>query len=115
MCVGFWLAAAFVCLPWVVATGIGAVGAGAIPEPRLLGLDVVFPAAMAGLAAALIHERPDLIAAIVGAAAGLAVGLAVDPSVGIVAGGLSGPVAGMAIGGRRSAPRGDPVEPESVP
>ena len=31
---GFWLAAAFVCLPWVVATGIGAVGAGAIPQGR---------------------------------------------------------------------------------
>jgi 4-azaleucine resistance transporter AzlC len=95
---GFWIAAAFVCLPWIVMTWVGAVGGSAVPDPTTLGLDVVFPAAMAGLAVAMIRLRRDLVAAIVGASVAVAVGLAVDPAVGIVGGGLLGPLAGMLVG-----------------
>src|SRR4051794_39540793 len=65
---GYSIAAALVCLPWIAATFIGVVGGAAIPDPAILGLDVVFPAAMAGLAVSAARGRPAVIAAIVGAA-----------------------------------------------
>ena len=69
----------------------------AIPDPATLGLDIVFPAAMAGLGVALVHGRRELVAAVVGAAVAVGVGLIVQPAVGIVSGGLLGPVAGMVV------------------
>jgi 4-azaleucine resistance transporter AzlC len=104
---GYWLAALCVWLPWNAATIVGVVGGGAVPDPARLGLDVVFPAAMAGLAILLVRTRRDLLAALVGAALAVALGLATDPSVGVVAGGLLGPlVALVAIpgGGEETAP-----------
>jgi branched chain amino acid efflux pump len=95
--VGYWIAAAFVFVPWVSATLIGYLGGEVIPEPRRLGLDVVFPAAMAGLGIGLITARPALVAAVTAAAISVPVGLAWDPSVGVVVGGLFGPLAGLAV------------------
>jgi 4-azaleucine resistance transporter AzlC len=97
---GYWIAAAMVFVPWNIATIVGVLGGQAIPEPTRLGIDVVFPAAMAGLAVLLIRERPDLAAAVVGALVAVAVALAVDPAVGVVAGGLCGPLAGLAMPAR---------------
>lgn len=94
---GYWIAAGFVVLPFFVATGIGVVSGQAIPDPATLGLDIVFPAAMAGLGVALVHGHRELVAAIVGAAVAVGVGLIIQPAVGIVSGGLLGPVAGMVV------------------
>ena len=99
---GYWISVAFVVPPFIVATAIGVISGQAIPDPATLALDIVFPAAMAGLCVALIHGRPELVAAVVGAAVAVAVGLVTQPAVGIVSGGLLGPVAGMVVPGSRT-------------
>jgi 4-azaleucine resistance transporter AzlC len=91
------IAAAMPVIPWVTATAVGYLGGELMPDPRVLGMDVVFPAAMAGLAVALITDRRTLVAAISGGAIGLAVALTVDPSVGVMAGGVAGPLAAMLV------------------
>ena len=93
---GYWWAAIVtVFIPWNVATLVGVIVGGQIPDPTRYGLDVIFPAAMAGLAVGLIAGRRELVAAIVGAVVGVAVGLAWEPAAGIMAGGLLGPIAGL--------------------
>ena len=93
---GYWIAAVLIMfIPWNVASLAGVLVGGAIPDPRRFGLDVIFPAAMAGIAVALIVSRRDLAAAICGAIIGVAVGVAFDPAIGIVAGGLFGPIIAM--------------------
>jgi 4-azaleucine resistance transporter AzlC len=84
-------------IPWNVATIVGVLAGQEIPGPERFGLDVVFPAAMIGLAAGLIADRRDVVAAAVGAAIGVVISLAISPSIGIVAGGLLGPLAGLAL------------------
>jgi 4-azaleucine resistance transporter AzlC len=93
---GYWWAAIVtVFIPWNLATIVGVEVGGRIPDPSRFGLDVIFPAAMAGLAVGLIAGRRELVAAMVGAVVGVGVGLAWDPAAGIMAGGLIGPVVGM--------------------
>lgn len=102
---GYWIAAiGGVFVPWNLATLAGAAVGAALPEPRALGLDVVFPAAMLGLAAGLATGRRELVAA--GAGGALAVGLALvaGPALGILAGGLLGPLAGLALPGADGVP-----------
>jgi predicted branched-subunit amino acid permease len=99
----------------MVASVIGVIGGQAIPNPVTLGLDVVFPAAMAGLGVALVRGRAELVAAVVGAAVAVTVGLASDPAVGIVLGGLLGPVAGMVIGPIRPDDAAIGIDPEGAP
>jgi 4-azaleucine resistance transporter AzlC len=95
---GYWIGA-FVStfIPWNVATLIGVTIGQQIPDPARFGLDVIFPAAMGGLAVGLVTGRRELVAAITGALIGVAVALAWDPAAGIIAGGVIGPLAGMAI------------------
>jgi predicted branched-subunit amino acid permease len=95
---GYWIGAVLgVFVPWNLATLAGVLAAGTIPDPTVLGLDVVFPAAMAGLAVGLMTGRREVVAAGAGAAIGIGLSLAVGPAAGIVAGGLAGPLAGMAV------------------
>jgi predicted branched-subunit amino acid permease len=95
---GYWIGAVVgVFIPWNLATIAGGLLGGAIPDPSALGLDVVFPAAMAGLAAGLVTGRRELVAAGAGAALGVVVSVVIGPSLGIIAGGLIGPLAGMAV------------------
>jgi predicted branched-subunit amino acid permease len=105
---GYWIAAVGgVFIPWNVATIVGHVGGQALPDPAVLGLDVVFPAAMAGLAIGLVTGRREVVALAAGVAVGLAVALAVDPRAGAVAGGVLGPLAALAVprrGGRDPEP-----------
>lgn len=97
---GYWFAAiATTFIPWNLATLAGVLAGGAVPDPTRFGLDVVFPAAMAGLAVALATGRRELVAAIVGAVVGVGVSLAWDPAAGIMAGGLGGPLVAMALPG----------------
>ena len=113
-------------VPWNLATLAGVTIGGSIPDPTRFGIDVIFPAAMGGLAVGLITGRRELVAAIVGAVVGVAVSLAWDPAAGIIAGGLLGPLVGIAIpaGPSDRAPEaeivfgrrpGDEPKPEAEP
>ncbi|HSV93567.1 MAG TPA: hypothetical protein VLH81_10845, partial [Desulfobacterales bacterium] len=54
---GYWLAAiGGVFIPWNLATLLGYLGGRGVPDPGRFGLDVVFPAAMAGLAVGLAPQ-----------------------------------------------------------
>ena len=107
---GYWIAALLgVFIPWNVATLAGVLLGGAIPDPSRFGLDIVFPAAMAGLAVGLATGRREIVAAGAGAAIGVALSLAIGPALGIVAGGLIGPLIGMAM----PAGPGPDVAPDS--
>jgi 4-azaleucine resistance transporter AzlC len=101
---GYWLAA-FVCtfIPWNAASLAGAVIGAQIPDPALLGIDVIFPAAMIGLAVGLITGRRELVAAIVGAGVAVGVALLTSPAIGIVTGGVIGPMVGLAVPARPAA------------
>lgn len=95
---GYWVGSVMcILIPWNVATLAGATLGGSIPDPRVFGLDIVFPAAMLGLAVGLIGQRRDLAAAGAGGVLGLVVSLALGPEIGIVAGGLAGPPVAMAF------------------
>jgi 4-azaleucine resistance transporter AzlC len=107
---GYWIGAILgVFIPWNLATLAGVLLGGAIPDPSVYGLDIVFPAAMAGLAVGLTTGRRELVAAGAGAAIGVVLSLTVGPALGIVAGGLIGPLVGMAVpsGGRRGTMESD--------
>jgi 4-azaleucine resistance transporter AzlC len=98
---GYWIAAiASTLIPWNVATALGVILGGQIPNPMQFGVDIIFPAAMIGLSVGLITGRRELTAAIVGAGVGVGVALLTSPAVGIVAGGLVGPVAGLLVPAR---------------
>ncbi len=113
---GYWIAAiGGVFIPWNVATLLGYVGGQAVANPGLFGLDVVFPAAMAGLAVGLATSRREVVALGAGVGIALAASLAVDPRVGVVAGGLLGPAVGLAVPRRdRDVPEPDelPADPD---
>ncbi len=98
---GYWLAAiGSTFIPWNLATILGVVGGQFIPDPRVLGLDIVFPAAMAGLAVGLTLGRREVVAAGVGVVCAVVIGLLWDSRAGVVAGGLIGPLVGLAIPAR---------------
>jgi 4-azaleucine resistance transporter AzlC len=108
---GYWIGALLgVFIPWNLATIAGYLLGSAIPDPGALGLDVVFPAAMAGLAVGLMTGRREVAAAGAGAGIGVVASLLLGPSVGIVAGGLLGPLVGMAIPARETH---SAIHPES--
>lgn len=95
---GYWIAAiGSTWIPWNLATLAGVTIGGQIPDPTRFGLDVVFPAAMIGLAVGLILGRRELVAAFSGAVIAVAASLAFGAGVGIIAGGLVGPLLGMAV------------------
>jgi 4-azaleucine resistance transporter AzlC len=110
---GYWIGAVVgVFIPWNVATIVGYLLGSAIPDPAVFGLDIVFPAAMAGLAVGLMTGRREVVAAAAGAAIGVVASLLVGLSVGIVVGGLVGPLVAMAMPGR-DRETGQPVAAES--
>ena len=84
-------------IPWIAGGIVGAAVAGGIPDPSRFGLDVIFPAAMGGLAVGLLAQRRDVVAAVSGAAIAVAASLFINPAVGVVAGGLVGPVVAMVL------------------
>ena len=84
-------------IPWFFATLAGSLIGQSIVDPERLGIDVIFPAAMIGLAVGLITGRRELVAAVVGAAVAVGVSLASSPTVGIIAGGVVGPAVGLLV------------------
>jgi predicted branched-subunit amino acid permease len=96
--VGYWYPAIVTTLvPWNLATFAGVTLGDAIVEPSRFGIDVIFPAAMAGLAVGLISGRREIAAALAGAAIGVASSLVVSPTIGIIAGGVLGPLVGLLV------------------
>jgi branched chain amino acid efflux pump len=110
---GYWLAAiASTFIPWNLATLAGVLLGAQIPNPARFGIDVIFPAAMVGLAVGLITGRRELVAAIVGAAVAVLVALASSTAIGIVAGGVVGPLVALLLPARiapEMAPLGTPA------
>jgi len=105
---GYWWAAIVTTfIPWNLATILGVTVGGSIPDPTQYGLDVIFPAAMAGLAVGLVTGRRELVAALAGAIVGVGVGLAWDPAAGLLIGGLLGPLVGMVVPGEAAGHPGD--------
>ena len=95
---GYWIAAIVsTWIPWNVATVVGYLGGQFIDRPERYGLDVVFPAAMAGLAVGLIAGRREIVAVAVSILVAVVLAVIWDPSIGVVAGGLLGPLAGLAM------------------
>lgn len=99
---GAWFAGFTIFVPWNLATIAGWLAGAALPDPTAIGLDVVFPAAMAGLAIGLVKDRAALVALIVGCGSAVAAALVIDPSAAIMVGGLLGPLAGLALYRRRA-------------
>ncbi len=83
--------------PWIAASAAGAALAGSIADPEIFGLDVIFPAAMAGLAVGLITGRREVIAALAAVVVGVGAALLSDPAIGVIAGGVAGPIIGMLV------------------
>ncbi len=113
---GYWIAAiASTFIPWNVATIAGVLLGAQIPDPARFGIDIIFPAAMIGLAVGLVTGRRELVAAIAGAGVGVVVALLTGPSIGIVAGGIAGPAIGLLIPetvAHETAPLGTPASAE---
>lgn len=91
---GYWIGAMVIFIPWTVGAGIGYLVAGAVDTDRL-GLDVAFPAAMAGLSLGMVSGRRDVAAALGAVAVAVPVGLVAGASVGLVAGAVLGPFFGL--------------------
>jgi 4-azaleucine resistance transporter AzlC len=95
---GYWVGAVVsTFIPWTIATLLGALIGGQIPDPSRFGIDIIFPAAMIGLSVGLITGRRELVAACVGAFVGVVAALLTSPSVGIIIGGLAGPLVGLLV------------------
>ena len=96
---GYWLAAVGPdgIFTWTIATLAVVVLGAQIPDPGRLGIDVIFPAAMIGLAVGLVSGRRELVAAIVGAGVAVGVALVTSPSIGIVSGGIVGPLVALLV------------------
>ena len=113
---GYWIGAiGSTFIPWNLATLAGVLLGAQIPDPGRLGIDIIFPAAMIGLAVGLVTGRRELVAAIAGAATGVAVALLSSPAVGIVVGGLLGPAIGLLVPAavaHETAPIGTPTSAE---
>jgi predicted branched-subunit amino acid permease len=102
---GYWLAAGVDCLSWPIATAVGVIAGQLIPDPAQFGLDVVFPAAMAGLAVRLATGRREVAAAAAGAALAVVGGVVVGPAISVVVGGFLAPMIGLLIERERQSSR----------
>jgi len=113
---GYWLGAiGSTFIPWNVATLAGVLVGAGIPDPARLGIDIIFPAAMIGLAVGLVSGRRELVAAILGSGVAVGVALVSSPSIGIVAGGIIGPAIGLLVpasAAAEGAPLGTPASAE---
>lgn len=113
---GYWMAGIIsTFIPWNLATIAGFLGGQLIESPEKYGIDVVFPAAMAGLAVGLVTGRREVVAVAAGIAISLVVAIAWDPRIAVVVGGLLGPLAGLAMPGAAEPPPEAGHVPAPVP
>src|SRR5436190_1990152 len=109
---GYWMAAIIsTFIPWTLATLVGFFGGQLIDDPARYGLDVVFPAAMGGLAVGLLTGRRELAACFGGIVVSVGVALTLEPKVAVVAGGLIGPLIGLVVPGSPTSPD-EALEPD---
>ena len=97
-----WYAGFTIFIPWNLSTIAGRLAGAALPDPATIGLDVVFAAAMAGLAIGLVKDRAALVALVVGCGSAVFAALLIDSSAAIMIGGLLGPLAGLVFFRRRA-------------
>jgi predicted branched-subunit amino acid permease len=102
---GAWYAGFAIFVPWNLATLAGWLAGAALPDPATIGLDVAFPASMAGLAVGLVRDRAALVALVAGSAAAVGSALLINASAAVMIGGLLGPLVGLAVANRRRATR----------
>ena len=100
---GYWIGAMVILVPWTVGSAVGFLAAGAVDTTRL-GLDVAFPAAMAGLSLGMVSGRRDIAAAAGAVLVAVPVGLLAGTSVGLVAGAVVGPLIGLAVPAKPGQP-----------
>ena len=108
---GYWIAAMAIFVPWTIGSCLGYVVAGAV-DTNGLGLDIAFPAAMAGLSLGMVSGRRDVAAALGAVAVAVPVGLAGGASIGLVAGALIGPLFGLAVPASPNDESSAPETPE---
>ena len=108
---GYWIAAMAIFVPWTVGSCLGYVVGGAVDTNRL-GLDIAFPAAMAGLSLGMVSGRRDVAAALGAVAVAVPVGLVAGASLGLVAGALIGPCFGLAVPASPNDESSAPETPE---
>jgi predicted branched-subunit amino acid permease len=108
---GYWIAAMAIFVPWTIGSCLGYVVAGAVDTNRL-GLDIAFPAAMAGLSLGMVSGRRDVAAALGAVAIAVPVGLAAGASFGLVAGASLGPCFGLAVPASPNDESSAPETPE---
>ena len=78
---GYWMAAIVsTFIPWNLATIAGFLGGQLIESPEKYGIDVVFPAAMAGLPVGLVTGRREIVAVGAGVAVRLVVAHRLGPT-----------------------------------
>ena len=99
---GYWIAAiGSTFVPWNVATIAGFLGGQHVESPDRYGIDIIFPAAMAGLAVGLIDGRREIVAVAAAILIGIVVALTWYPGAAVVVGGILGPLVGLALPGPR--------------
>ena len=108
---GYWIAAMCIFIPWQIGSVLGYVVAGAVDTHRL-GLDVAFPAAMAGLSLGMVSGRRDVAAALGAVCVSVLVGLAGGASLGLVGGAVIGPLFGLMVPPSPNDESSKPDEPE---
>jgi predicted branched-subunit amino acid permease len=107
--IGYWYPAVVTTfIPWNIATFAGVTLGSAVVDPSALGIDVIFPAAMGGLAVGLITGRRELAAAVASGLIAVGASLVVSPTVGVIAGGIVGPLVGLAIPASATDPDFEP-------
>lgn len=89
-------------LPWVGGTAAGHVLGNRIGAPETWGLDFIFPAFFAAMAAVMWKRRSDIGPIVVGAGAALVAERFVAGHWSLIAGGLAGSLFGVLAHGRRS-------------
>ena len=102
---GAWYAGFAIFVPWNLATLAGWLAGAALPDPATIGLDVAFPASMAGLAVGLVRDRAAFVALVAGSAAAVGSALLINASAAVMIGGLLGPLVGLVVANRRRATR----------
>jgi 4-azaleucine resistance transporter AzlC len=108
---GYWIAAMAIFVPWTIGSCLGYVVGGAVDTNRL-GLDIAFPAAMAGLSLGMVSGRRDVAAALGAVAIAVPAGMVGGPSVGLVAGAVIGPIVGLAVPASPNDESSAPETPE---
>jgi predicted branched-subunit amino acid permease len=108
---GYWIAAMAIFVPWTIGSALGYVAGGAVDTAKL-GLDVAFPAAMAGLSLGMVSGRRDVAAGLGAVAVAVPVGLLAGASLGLVSGAVLGPCFGLAVPGTETEQSNRPETPE---